>query len=493
MENIDKKTFKQYGPKAAGKKMIVFIDDLNMPKIDVYGTQQPLALGLFLVSRLQLYHQTKDDLELREIVDTQFVGCISPESAGGNRVDPRFMSLFSVFNCTFPSIETTKEIYSKILEKHVQEFHDDIKQCVAKITDSTMAVYLTIKEKLPRTPVKFHYIFNLRDLSRVYEGLLNTTPDKFPDKASFIRLWRNECQRVFCDRLINSEDQELIGGDNGIVNEQIKTHFKETEEVSLANPILFGDFVMSNPTDEEAEDPRLYEDLKDWPQVKEKLEKMLEDYGYDNKPMTLVLFNDALGHITRIHRIIRFPKGSALLVGFGGSGKQSLTKLATYTACYQLFTISLIRGYKEADFREDLRSLYKLVLAKEQSFLFTDSHVAEEGFLELINNVLTIGMVPGLFPEEEKDGLMQPLDDEIRKKKLPETKEFRWNYFVSRARERLHIVLAMSPAGDSLRVRCRNFPGLISNTIVDWFFPWPEDALTAVANNFMGAVELEDE
>jgi dynein heavy chain len=52
MENIDKKTFKQYGPKAAGKKMIVFIDDMNMPKIDVYGTQQPLALGLFLMSRL---------------------------------------------------------------------------------------------------------------------------------------------------------------------------------------------------------------------------------------------------------------------------------------------------------------------------------------------------------------------------------------------------------------------------------------------------------
>jgi dynein heavy chain len=51
----------------------------------------------------------------------------------------------------------------------------------------------------------------------------------------------------------------------------------------------------------------------------------------------------------------------------------------------------------------------------------------------------------------------------------------------------------MSPAGDVLRLRCRNFPGLISNTIVDWFFPWPEDALTAVANNFMGAVELEDD
>jgi dynein heavy chain len=106
-ENIDKKTFKQYGPKSAGKRMIVFIDDMNMPKIDVYGTQQPLALGLFLIARSQLYHQTKDDLELREIVDTQFVGCISPESKGGNRVDPRLMSLFSVFHVTFPTSETT--------------------------------------------------------------------------------------------------------------------------------------------------------------------------------------------------------------------------------------------------------------------------------------------------------------------------------------------------------------------------------------------------
>jgi len=101
-------------------------------------------------------------------------------------------------------------------------------------------------------------------------------------------------------------------------------------------------------------------------------------------------------------------------------------------------------------------------------------------------------MVPALFPEEEKDGLISPLDDEMRKQRLPETKEFRWGYFVDKCRERLHIVLAMSPAGDTLRLRCRNFPGLISNTNVDWFFSWPEDAIAAVADTFMGGVELDE-
>jgi len=489
-ENIDKRTFKTYGPKASGKKLLVFIDDMNMPKIDTYGTQQPLALAHFLIGRNQLF-QRGGDLELREIVDMQFVGCISPVSAGNNRVDPRVLSMFSVFNCTAPSRESAEKIYTQILEAHCAEFCDEVKGMVPKITQATMNLYLSVKDKLPRTPIKFHYVFNLRDLSRIYEGLLVSTVDKFNSPEKFIRLWRNESQRVFCDRLIDSSDQEMIGV--SLMGDIVKEFFKEYEEAVNLNPILFGDFLLSNPTDEEAEDPRLYEDLGDYSVIKEKLDNLLVEYGYDHKAMNLVLFNDALEHVTKIHRILRFPKGCGLLVGFGGSGKQSLTRLATFTAGYDLFTISLIRGYKETDFREDIRSLYKLVLDKPRTFLFTDSHVAEEGFLELINNILTIGMVPALFPEEEKDGMIGPLDEEMRKQKLPETKEFRWGYFVNRARENLHIILAMSPAGDQLRIRCRNFPGLISNTNVDWFFPWPEDALTAVATNFMGEVALEAE
>jgi dynein heavy chain len=168
--------------------------------------------------------------------------------------------------------------------------------------------------------------------------------------------------------------------------------------------------------------------------------------------MNLVLFNDALEHLIKIHRIIRFPRGNALLVGVGGSGKQSLTKLATFTSASKVMSLNLIRNYRELDFREDLRVIYADVVLKPVTFLFTDAHVVEEGFLELINNMLTIGMVPALFPEEEKDGLIGQIEDDARKEGIAENKEAKWAYFVNRCRDNMHIVLAMSPAGDKLRV-----------------------------------------
>lgn len=88
-----------------------------------------------------------------------------------------------------------------------------MREVVPKVTQATLKLYNTILEKLPRTPVKFHYIFNLRDLSRVYEGLALATVDKFETRESFLRLWRNECLRVFGDRLSDLLDCEYVSGD----------------------------------------------------------------------------------------------------------------------------------------------------------------------------------------------------------------------------------------------------------------------------------------
>lgn len=73
--------------------------------------------------------------------------------------------------------------------------------------------------------------------------------------------------------------------------------------------------------------------------------------------MNLVFFADAVVHVTRISRVLRQPRGNAMLVGVGGSGKQSLTRIASYVAGYECFQIEINRGYGLVDFREDIKKL----------------------------------------------------------------------------------------------------------------------------------------
>ena len=148
---------------------------------------------------------------------------------------------------------------------------------------------------------------------------------------------------------------------------------------------------------------RLYEDVGTYDAIKPIWDEQIEVYNMKNKSMNLVLFRDALEHLVRLHRILRMKRGHALLVGVGGSGKQSMTKLAAFVAECVVFEITLSRGYGETEFREDLKTLFNMVGAdnKKVVFLFTDGHVpsGEEGFVELINNILTAGMVPALFDD----------------------------------------------------------------------------------------------
>lgn len=74
----------------------------------------------------------------------------------------------------------------------------------------TLNLYNFITVELPPTPNKFHYIFNMRDLSRICQGLCTITPQYFTELHHIIRVWRNEFLRVICDRLISAEDQELM-------------------------------------------------------------------------------------------------------------------------------------------------------------------------------------------------------------------------------------------------------------------------------------------
>lgn len=384
------------------------------------------------------FYDRGKELNWKNLRNVQFVAAMAPPGGARNITDPRFLSLFNIVYIPVPSTETLSNIYSTILSNHLEPFHDGIKEVGQVLTTATLKLYNSILTTLPPTPSKFHYLFNLRDLSRVYEGLCLTSLDKFDTRESFVRLWRNEVIRVFSDRLISKEDRKFV---NDKITELITEFYSEEAFSSLSNPLVFGDFKVSD------ESIRVLEDYKTYENVRPYFEESLMNYNEKNIPMNLVLFDDAIEHLVRILRVIRRPRGHALLVGIPGSGKQSLARLASFVARYSIFEISLSRSYGEIEFKEDLKKLYNIlgVEGKETVFLFTESHLAKEAFMEYLNNMLTAGIVPTLYSDDEKDSIVNIIRDEVIKARIFDSKENCWNYYVNKCRDNLHIVICMSP------------------------------------------------
>jgi dynein heavy chain len=98
------------------------------------------------------------------------------------------------------------------------------------------------------------------------------------------------------------------------------------------------------------------------------MDQFQEEYNNDinfiiagqRKQMKLVMFLDACEHITRVARIIRQPQGNALVLGVGGSGRQSLSRIATYLTGYKLFQIEVTKSYNMRTWREDVKKVLLL-------------------------------------------------------------------------------------------------------------------------------------
>lgn len=173
-----------------------------------------------------------------------------------------------------------------------------------------------------------------------------------------------------------------------------------------------------------------------------------------------------------------------MLIGVGGSGRQSLTKLAAHTRQQNVFSIEITKNYKEQAWKEDLKKLLKTAGAKNTPvvFLFSDTQIVKESFLEDINNILNTGEVPNLWAPEDMEEIIGDIRPLAKEAGLYDSRDVLLKHFVYLVRENLHIVLAFSPVGEKLRNRCRQFPSIINCCTIDWFDKWPDEALESVSN-----------
>ncbi|KAM7383622.1 hypothetical protein PAMP_003257 [Pampus punctatissimus] len=330
---LEKRAGRSYSP-VGNKRLVYFIDDMNMPAVDSYGTVQPHAL-------------------IRQHLDYG---------------------------------------HCQILCGHLmqQPFSMLVQRSVASVVQAAITLHHKMVHSFLPTAIQFHYTFNLRDLSNIFQGILFAGPESVKDSTDLVLLWLHESCRVYSDRLVDVRDLQLFR----------KLQMETVHEC----------FELSHQS---------------YPGVSE----------------------------------------GSWLVGVGGSGKQSLTRLAAYISSVEVFQITLSKGSSIQDLKMDLTGLFLKAGVKNQrvALLLTDAQIPNGRFLVIINDLLASGEIPELFSEEEIEGIVSDL--------------------------RAEVVMCLSPVGSALRLRAHRFPTLIQCTTIDWFHPWTSEALQSVSQRFIQQIE----
>jgi len=461
---------KEFGP-LRGSRMAIFVDDVNMPAPDLYGSQPPVELLRQVVE--SGYYDLKK-FSFKNVADVQFVSACAPPGGGRNVVTPRLFRHFQMIWQPQLSALSMEMIFSSILRGFLENHPDvNLSDFADMIVKSSVEMYAKICNDLLPTPSKSHYTFNLRDLSKIVQGILQINYDNLRTSETLILLWTHETQRVFRDRLIDDKDRIWF---NDMLEKKMKENIAVDVPREMWENVLFGDYM--------ADGLKEYIKIDYGQDLFSRLSRVLDMYnGDNNNQMNLVFFKDAIMHLSRVSRVIRQPRGNALLVGVGGSGRQSLARLAIFLAGFKCFTIEITRSYGPALFHEDLKNLLTKAGAENEPtcFLFSDTQIVKESFLEDINNILNTGEVPNLFEENELEIIKDKVAPLAKEAGKTENAEGILGHFVQLVRENLHIILAFSPVGDLFRVRCRQFPSIINCCTIDWYNIWPNEALFSVA------------
>ncbi|CAB3257079.1 unnamed protein product [Arctia plantaginis] len=492
-----------YGP-TRGKQAIIFIDDMNMPAKEVYGAQPAIEL-------LRLYFDQKHwyDLKTTEklyILDTFFYGAIGPVGGSRQLIYPRMLRHYNIYSINEFSKESMTKIFTSLLQLGWRRngFGQDAYVYTVNIIAATMDIYDQAAAGLRPTPAKSHYIFNLRDFSRVIQGCALLRKESAENKKTFIRVWVHEIMRVFYDRLVDTDDRTwfyniLKKSTRDFMKDSfdnaLDTYQNENEEVTqeTIKSMMFGCYLDTDS----AEGERRYEEMPSREVVLNVANAMLAEYNTMHKSkMNIVLFDYALEHLSKICRLLSMPSGNALLVGVGGSGRQSLTRLASTMLGQNIIQPEITKNYSNKDWQEDLKKVLRESggLNKDTTFLFTENQIKEELFIQNLDSLLNSGEVPSLYGLDEQQEIIElvRLAAQGGNRNLDINPLQILSFFVGRCKAKLHVVLCFSPIGSSFRTRLRLYPSLVNCCTIDWYDSWPEDALEMVAHYYMYKVNVPD-
>ena len=539
-QKLERKMGRRWGP--VGRKHLVWVlDDLNTPMVDRFGTQSAIELLRQYMS-YSMWHQPARWQPI-SIGDVQVVGLINP-SIGSHHISHRLQRHCVCLQMPAASRDNASLIYSKLLADTIVDTRlERCGKIMEKLVASTLDIHDAVRRDLPQTASKFHYTASLRQLSQIFEGVIVGLPavsTMYPSltlspngggrrgtqtqglsslatsaaantasvkegQTRLVRLWLHEVHRAYCDRLVDHKDAVVL---RMIVRRAAEHHLGSVEptlDAALSQRLLFASFgdSLASVAASGGIDAGGVSSRREYRQVDgiRELVRLVSAQKEDHpRGDTLVVFDDAAEHILRACRALDRPRGHLALIGPQGTGKQTVALLAAhicgFAACaptedggggggggvLAASAAGAVSAHRSSAFREDLGALYVRAGVKGEDLVFVlpDHLLCDSDVLMDLSAVLSAADVTELFSAEEREEVVRKVRSDVRAAMIVDTADNCWEFFTERAHNLLRVAMCFQP-GDSLRLRARRFPCLLSCALLDYVHPWDYESLLSVS------------
>lgn len=466
-------------PPLSDKWIVLFCDELNLPKLDKYGSQGVISFLRGVIVNGGFWHPKRK--EWVTLQNVQFVGACNPsDGTTRQKLSKRFQNHCSVIMVDYPGEESLLQIY--------ETFSTAVLRCVPDLigyadtlTRAMVDVYYQYKETFVDIK-RPHYICSPRELTRwtrgIFKGLRHIRNLKL---EGLVRLWAHEGLRLFSDKLSTEDDRVTVF-------EIIKSVSCERfpyidEEKALSLPILYSDWLSYEY------EPVNKDDLRKF--VKQKL----KTFGEEEFNTNILLFEDILDHSLRIDRVLKAVQGHLMLVGQSGCGKTTLVKFVAWMNGIRSHQLNVFKGYKLDDFDDTLRNLlWKASIGNEKiCFIIDESTILDSSFLERMNTLLANAEIPGLFEGEAFTNLMTACAKASSSEGIIlESEEELYSWFTSQVAVNFHVVFTMSDPYKGDSPLFAQSSALFNRCVIDWMGNWSCRATEEVARQMLAHLPIDN-
>ncbi|XP_063775387.1 uncharacterized protein LOC134910927 [Pseudophryne corroboree] len=475
-----------------GKTLQLFIDDLNLPTPDENGVQCCNELLRMLLDDNVLVglHKPFEWQTLEGLLVKAVMGLPKHGNSTQRTAAQRLLRHFSIFH--LPDLEGSQlqQVIFSLLEANMGDkdglsLQEELQMSLAK---ASCHVLECVKKVLvpSSTPGRQHYLFSLREISRVFQSLRKLPNEDREDRSIVVSYWQHEIHCAILDRLCRRADINWFTSE---LTKTIKEYFPDIETSSLQR--IFTTFPLEmkfshHPSTDNRSIKVSLQSLDKLDDAQNFLKTILQHYNEElgHQKLHIELSENAVMQIIRIHRVLSCENGgNALLVGCVGSHLSTLVKLALYVANIPLHVVDT-SGHN--NLINSLKSALQIsaVDGRPTAILLTAEELATDSCLDAINSLLICGEYASLFTTEEMNDLLQVLGPALRRKH-PHHGFDPAKYLISQVKSYLRIMVCIPPHHELLKTAARKYPGFLSGCQFIWIDSWSQNVIKREAKHYI--------